>query len=128
MGNVFEVIKDSSELDDNIEVIDYSDPQEGMSEPNNCSTLLLPPHDVIMQGDPDAMRGKAKRCRQAGVDAIIDMADGLQHAATQIEQLKLHLNAMCGWAEILAEERDWTRQNANAFWTSYDAARAVAHD
>jgi len=45
--------------------------------------------------------------------------------AETIERLRGHVNAMCGWAEILAEERDWTRGNAAAYWASYDAARAA---
>jgi hypothetical protein len=44
-----------------------------------------------------------------------------QHVA-----LDMHVNSMCGWAEILAAKVGWTRQNANSFWTSYDAARTAA--
>jgi len=36
------------------------------------------------------------------------------------------LNALCGWAEILAEKAGWTRENAMSFWASYDAAREAA--
>lgn len=37
-----------------------------------------------------------------------------------------HINAMCGWAETLAKAHGWRRENAGSFWSSYDAARAVA--
>lgn len=50
----------------------------------------------------------------------------MAEAAAEIEQLRNHVNAMCGWAELLAEERDWTRANAAAYWAAYDAARAAA--
>lgn len=50
-------------------------------------------------------------------------ARGLRDASPWLRD---HINAMCGWAELLAEERQWTRENANSFWTSYDAAREVA--
>lgn len=92
--------------------------------------MLTPPNpDLLeMRGEPAAMRAKAQRCRSSAVVAIVDMADGLTIAALQVEGLRKHLNAMCGWAELLAEERGWTRENAASFWQSYDAARKVAHD
>jgi hypothetical protein len=51
-----------------------------------------------------------------------------EHAAEPSEQRALadHINAMCGWAETLAAKVGWERGNAGSFWTSYDAARAVA--
>lgn len=92
--------------------------------------MLHAPHpDLLeMRGEPEAMRAKAKRCRSVSVTAIVDMADSLSMAALQIEGLRTHINAMCGWAELLAEERGWTRENAASFWRSYDAARKVAHE
>lgn len=43
----------------------------------------------------------------------------------QIGRLRDQLAAMCGWAETLAELNGWERWNANSFWISRDAARAV---
>ena len=44
-------------------------------------------------------------------------------AESDMAWLRGHVAAMCGWAEMLAEERGWTRQNAATYWASYDAAR-----
>lgn len=44
----------------------------------------------------------------------------------ELGRMRVLLAAMCGWSELLAEQRDWTRENAGSFWASYDAARVEA--
>jgi len=52
------------------------------------------------------------------------MTDVLR-SKTQVAVLCDLLAAMCGWAESLAGKAGWYRENANSFWTTYDAARAA---
>lgn len=90
-------------------------------------TVTLMSHDSLpMRGEPAALRLTAANSRKAIVPAMCAMSDALLIAATQIEQLKLHLAAMCGWSELLAEQQGWTRNTAASFYVSYDAARKVS--
>lgn len=51
----------------------------------------------------------------------------MNEPTTANQRLAVHLNAMCGWAETLAEKQGWTRQNAASFWRAYDAARSAVN-
>lgn len=65
---------------------------------------------------------------QATGEAVRSASVAANPEATDQIPLDGHVNAMCGWAELLAEKAGWTRENARSFWASYDLARsAVEH-
>lgn len=71
--------------------------------------------------------------RQRLIDASPDdegrvallVVDELEDLRLENERLRTNVNAMCGWAEILAEKARWTRDNAQSYWRSYEAARRI---
>ena len=98
---------------------------------------------TYLEGYDDAIKGAPITCAEcAKRDAEIDrlrasvppaalhaaLADSLCAEDNQEKELhafRASLKAMCGWAELLAEQVDWHRGNAASFWASRDAAREL---
>jgi len=83
-----------------------------MSEPRD-SVDLLKEYSTVRIFSPDTFR----RARTL-----------MANTANEVGELRAALAAMCGWAELLAEKADWTRDNSASFWASRDAARMLAPD